>query len=280
MSIETMQSHRSAGTSGKMQGKRVVLTALAVISLGCAGQSGGAEPSSSSSPAPFTGEKTTWHGFDRYDFLMDSADLSLKPFKAPPAEKSAVGSPPTGHRRCTVVTPKEPAPGRPWSWRGCYWDHQPQTEIELLKRGFHVAYISADATLKPGKEWAAWFDFLTEQHGLSKKPSFVGMSRGGEYAYVWATAHPDKVSCIYADNPGGNREVLARLGDLASNEVPLPHVCGSLDPWLESQTRVAEKRYKELGGRITVIAKEGEGHFPTAPRETKPVVDFITARTQ
>ena len=26
----------------------------------------------------------------------------------------------------------------------------------ILKRGFHVAYISADAALKPGKEWAAW----------------------------------------------------------------------------------------------------------------------------
>ena len=32
------------------------------------------------------------------------------------------------------------------------------------------------------------------------------MSRGGEYAYTWATTHPDKVSCIYADNPGGNCE--------------------------------------------------------------------------
>ena len=30
--------------------------------------------------------------------------------------------------------------------------------------------------------------------------------------------------------------------------------CGSLDPWLNDQTRVVErKRYKELGRRITVL---------------------------
>jgi hypothetical protein len=43
---------------------------------------------------------------------------------------------------------------------------------------------------------------------------------------------------------------------------------------------VAEQRYKELGGQITVILKEGEGHFPTAPKDPKPMVDFITARAQ
>jgi len=62
--------------------------------------------------------------------------------------------------------------------------------------------------LKPGKEWAAWYAFLTEKHGLSKRPAFIGMSRGGEYAYTWATTYPDKVSCIYADNPGGNHDIL------------------------------------------------------------------------
>ena len=96
---------------------------------------------------------------------------------------------------------------------------------------------------------------------------------------LWATTYPDKVSCIYADNPGGNQDILMKLGDLAMNDVPLLHVCGSLDPWLANQTRVAEKRYRELGGQITVIVKEGEGHFPPAPRDAKPVVDFITARS-
>ena len=39
---------------------------------------------------------------------------------------------------------------------------------------------------------------------------------------------------------------------------------------------MVEKRYKELGGPITVIVKEGEGHYPLAPKDPKPVVDSIT----
>jgi len=30
---------------------------------------------------------------------------------------------------------------------------------------------------------------------------------------------------------------------------------------------IAEKRYQELGGRITIIIKEGEGHYPLAPKD-------------
>lgn len=127
---------------------------------------------------PFEGEKSTWHdGYERYDFTMDGSTLAVTPFKRPENEKFGIGGPPAGARRCVVICPKQPAPGNPWSWRGCYWDHQPQTEVALLKRGFHIAYISADASLKPDKYWDAWYAFLTEKHGLSKKPAFIGMSR-------------------------------------------------------------------------------------------------------
>ena len=275
MFIENSQKLQQTGIPGKTGSKPVVLAVLAVISLGLVGLVRGAAPAEPPSPVPFSGEKSTWHGFDRYDFVMDCSDLSLRPFQAPAGERSGIGAPPGGQRRCVVVVPAQAAPGRPWSWRGCYWDHQPQTEIELLKRGFHVAYISADATLKPGREWAAWYAFLTEQHGLSKRPSFVGMSRGGEYAYIWATTHPDKVSCIYADNPGGNREVLARLGDLATNDVPLLHVCGSIDPLLGRVSSTIETLYQQFGGRITVMIKEGGGHHPHSLPDPKPIADWI-----
>lgn len=225
---------------------------------------------------PFEGEKTQWHnGFDRYDFMMDEQTLAIEPFKAPEKEKFGVADPPPGHRRCIVVVPRQAAPGNPWSWQGCYWDHQPQTEIELLKRGFHVAYISANATLKPGKEWDAWYAFLTREHGLSARPAFIGMSRGGEYAYTWATGHPDAVSCIYADNPGGNHEVFAKLQDLAAHDVPLLHVCGSIDPLLGRVSTPLENIYQLFGGRISVMIKEGYGHHPHSLRDPKPIADFI-----
>lgn len=248
------------------------LALLAVVTIGVTGLY-----AAEASNPPFEGQKSIWHGFDRYDFVMDCSDLTLKPFRAPEGEGAGVGSPPSGQRRCVVVAPKHAAPGRPWSWRGCYWDHQPQTEIELLNRGFHVAYVSADAVLKPGKEWVTWYEFLTEKHGLSKKPAFIGMSRGGEYAYTWATTHPDKVSCIYADNPGGNRDMLMKLGDLAANDVPLLHVCGSIDPLLGRVSSVIENIYVQWGGRITVMIKEGSGHHPHSLRDPKPLADWIEA---
>jgi hypothetical protein len=95
--------------------------------------------------APFEGEKTTWHdGFDRYDYVMDEESFAITPFKRPDIEEFAVGNPAKGQRRCIVVVPKTAAPGRPWSWQGCYWDHEPQTEVELLRRGFHIAFITPD----------------------------------------------------------------------------------------------------------------------------------------
>ena len=145
-----------------------------------------------------------------------------------------------------------------------------------VPRSVSRAYISANATLKPGREWDAWYKFLTEQHGLSKKPAFVGMSRGGEYAYTWATTHPTKVSCIYADNPGSNAEVLRKLGDLAAADIPILHVCGSIDPLLERSASTIENIYQQFGGRISVMIKEGSGHHPHSLRDPKPIADFIS----
>ena len=222
-------------------------------------------------PPQFGGEKTTWHGFDRYDFLMDESDLSIKPHKAAADEGNAVRTQVKGKLRCVVVAPKEPAAGNPWSWRGYYFDHEPQAEIELLKRGFHIGFVWCDA----GKPWDAWYAFLTEKHGLSKKPAFIGMSRGGRNAYTWATAHPDKVACIYADNPAVSREALALLGGLARNDVPLLHICGSLDPILGNHTLVVESAYQQLGGRISVMVKDGAAHHPHSLRDPGPIADFI-----
>lgn len=224
---------------------------------------------------PFTGEKTDWHGFDRYDFIMDTETLVITPYKAPDGEGFEIKDPPAGKRRCIIVVPKNAAPSNPWSWRGVYWNHQPQTEVELLSRGFHIAYISSNATLKPGKEWDAWYTFLTEKHNLAKKPNFIGMSRGGEYLYIWATTHPDKVSCIYADNPGSNNDVLLNVGRLALNDVPILHVCGSIDPVFGKYGSAIEEIYHQFGGRISVMIKDGYAHHPHSLVHPKLIADFI-----
>ncbi|HZZ70966.1 MAG TPA: hypothetical protein VFE24_01860 [Pirellulales bacterium] len=225
---------------------------------------------------PFAGKESVWHeGYQRFDFVMDEKTLAISPWKGTADEHFGVKDPDPGERRCIVVVPKEAAPGRPWSWRGCYWDHQPQTEIALLKRGFHIAYISANANLRPSKHWDAWYQYLTAEHGLSPKPAFIGMSRGGEFAYTWSVANPDKVSCIYADNPGINPDVLSKLGGLAKADVPLLQVCGSIDPLLGRSASAIEAIYQQYGGRVSMMIKEGAGHHPHSLRDPHPIVEFI-----
>lgn len=222
-------------------------------------------------PEVLGSDKTLWHGFDRYDFVMDENTLAITPIKAPADEGDGIKGEIKGQRRGILVVPRQAATGNPWSWRGCYWDYQPQTEIELLKRGFYVAYIAPD----PGKEWDAWYAFLTQKCGLSAKPAFVGMSKGGVNAYAWATVHPDKVSCIYADNPALYPESFQSITALAANDVPLLHVCGSFDYLLEHHTLAVENEYHQLGGRITVIIKEGTAHHPHSLADPKFIVDWI-----
>jgi len=185
---------------------------------------------------PFEGEKTTWHeGFDRYDFIMDDVTGAITPMKAPMSEVTDFGIDPSvkdGKRRCVVVVPKKAAPGNPWSWQACYWNHQPQSEVELLKRGFHIAYVAPDPG-RQGKAWDVWYKFLTENHGLAKKAAFIGMSKGGVNEFNWGVVNPDKVACIYADNPAVYDEDFAKLGELAKYDVPLLHVVGTEDMLLQ-----------------------------------------------
>jgi hypothetical protein len=227
------------------------------------------------------GDKIDWHGFDRYDFVMDMQTLAITSYKAPAGEESgSLGNSAPGQLRCVLVVPKQAAPGNPWSWRGVYWNHQPQAEVELLKRGFHIAYISVDPTPRSLMEWDAWYAYLTNQYGLSKKPAFVGMSRGGEFEYRWGTANPDKVSCIYADNSGMDRDGFQRLGDLARADVPVLQICGTIDPILGKNASAIEAIYQQFGGRISMMIKEGYAHHPHSLRNPKPIADFIEQSVQ
>ena len=256
-------------------GGQVRLVAGALLSLfilGFAGTARGAEGF-----VPFDGEKTSWHGFDRYDFLMDDATGAITPMTAPTSEvtgSSIDTALKDGKRRCIVVVPKEVAAGNPWSWRGCYWDHQPQAEVELLKRGFHIAFVAPDGG-RQGKAWDTWYRFLTEKHGLAKKAAFIGMSKGGVNEFNWGVVNPDKVACIYADNPALYDEDFAKISELAKHDVPLLHICGSEDFLLQRHTRVVEDTYHQLGGLITVIVKEGHAHHPHSLQNAKPIADWI-----
>jgi len=247
--------------------------------------------------AAWPGDKSEWHGYVRYDFEVDG-------------------------RKSLVVVPKASAPGSPWIWRAEFFAHRPEADLALLGKGFHLVYMDVGNTFGCPAAMAHWLElytFLTERHGLSKKPALEGLSRGGLYVYNWAAAHPDKVSCIYGDNPvcdfkswpGGKgkgpgspddwkslltlygfaseAEAMAytknpvdNLAPIAAAKIPIIHLCGDADEVVpfEENTVALKNRYEALGGEMTLIVKKGFKHHPHGLDDPTPIVDFILAHTE
>ncbi len=239
--------------------------------------------------------KTEWHGFPRYDFLV-------------------------GGRKCLVVSPREVAVGRPWIWRARFFGHEPQADIQLLERGFHVGYCDVSNLFGNPDAVAhgnAFYQFLTKEHGFSRRVALEGMSRGGLMIYHWAAANPDKVACIYGDAPvcdfkswpGGKgrgkgsqaawrmcldayglteeqalayrKNPIDQLAHLAKADIPLLHVVGQADDVVpvEENTDILADRYRRMGGTIAVIRKPGVGHHPHSLKDPTPIVEFVLKHT-
>ncbi|MGD0089238.1 MAG: prolyl oligopeptidase family serine peptidase [Planctomycetota bacterium] len=148
---------------------------------------------------PFPGKKSVYHGCDRYDFTVAG-------------------------RAVLVVTPKEPAPGKPWVWRAEFFDAFPGFDVAMLEKGYHLVYMDVQ-NLYGGPEAMKLFDALyaamTEQYGLSKKPVLEGLSRGGLFVFNWAARHPESAGCVLGDGavcdfkswPGGKGKGKGSPGD-------------------------------------------------------------------
>ncbi len=230
----------------------------------------------------YPGKKSSYNSFERYDFNYNGRD-------------------------CIIVMPKTSAKGKPWIWRARFFDHEPQTDIALLEKGFHLVYtdvIDLFGSPKAVKIWDGFYEYLTETHGFSRKSVLEGLSRGGLIIYNWAIKNPEKVFCIYADAPacnlqswpGVNRQAMLdaygltkeqfgkfkgspidNLAPLAKENVPIIHVVGDADkvvPVAEN-TAIVEARYKRLGGHITVIHKKDGKHHPHSLKDPTPIVEFI-----
>lgn len=223
----------------------------------------------------FPGKKSKWNGFDRYDFSVDGRD-------------------------CIVVTPKTSMPGKPWIWRTEYFGHEPQADLALLARGFHVGHINVrrmGGTPACVKHMDAFYNELTVKYGLSRKVALEGFSLGGLLAFNWATAHPDQVACMYGDAPvcnishrpgrkdkgaGDRLNPIDNLAPLAKAGIPLLHVVGDADKTVpvSENTAIVEQRYKALGGNIKIIVKKGVDHHPHSLKDPAPIVEFILENTK
>ena len=263
-------------------GKAPITICLALVTCSCFADAGSLDE-----------RVDLWHGYTRRTFTVDGC-------------------------QAWVVEPKQALPGKPWSW--CMEFPDAFTDRcaapALLEKGFHHVHIVVGNTFgSPAAmgHFSAFYDVL-RRRGLAQKAVLIGLSRGGLYAYRWASENPDKVAVIYGDAPvcdfkswpGGRgtgkgspadwtqlltcygfkdeAEALAYPGNpidvlepLAKAGIALIHVVGDVDevvPVAEN-TAIVEARYRKLGGEIQVIHKPGVGHHPHGLDDPTPVVKFI-----
>lgn len=85
-----------------------------------------------------------------------------------------------------------------------YFNAFPETEIELLKKGFFLSFIENNnrwGTDDDLDRKARFVRFVCEKYGTSEKCVPVGMSCGGLIAVKFAAKYPELVSCLYLDAP-------------------------------------------------------------------------------
>ena len=122
---------------------------------------------------------STWNGHERRDFQVDGRD-------------------------CLLIVPETPAAGKPWIWRTEFFGHEPQADLALVAKGFHVAYMNVQNMYGAPvalDHMDKFYEHLTGQRGLAPKTVLEGFSRGGLFSLNWAARHPNRVACVYNDAP-------------------------------------------------------------------------------
>jgi pimeloyl-ACP methyl ester carboxylesterase len=123
--------------------------------------------------------RTIWNGFEIIEFKFNGFDAK-------------------------IVFPNKTNSTKNWIWRTQFWAHEPQTDIALLNRGFHLVYVDVIdlyGNAVSVKRMGDFYTFLIKNFGLNKKTVLEGMSRGGLDAFNWASENTDKVFCVYVDAP-------------------------------------------------------------------------------
>lgn len=120
-----------------------------------------------------------WNGFECIEFQFDGQDA-------------------------TVVIPNKKVSNPTLAIKTEYFNAFPETEIELLERGFYLGYIDnenrwgTDADLDRKAEFVK---YLTEEYSLNSKCVPIGMSCGGIFGIKFAAKYPKLTACLYLDAP-------------------------------------------------------------------------------
>lgn len=103
-----------------------------------------------------------------------------------------------------VVFPENPLKNSSIILKTEYRNAFPETEIELLKEGYHLAWI--DNTNRWGinddlDRKARFIKYISDKYNLNNKCVPVGMSCGGLIAVKFAARYPELISSLYIDAP-------------------------------------------------------------------------------
>ncbi|MBQ3848732.1 MAG: prolyl oligopeptidase family serine peptidase [Clostridia bacterium] len=161
---------------------------------------------------------TDWNGYEKINFSVNGRDGF-------------------------IVCPKTPLEGNPWVWRAEFFDAFNYVDVELLKKGWFLAYYSVSdmygcpASIEMMKEF---YSVATGEYKLSKKPAIFGFSRGGLYATNFALTYPEYCGLLYLDAP---------VLDIRSWPAGFGTGCGDPESWeqckkLYSLTDETAKDYK------------------------------------
>ncbi len=233
--------------------------------------------------------RTRWNGYDRIDFDFEG-------------------------KRAILVFPKSPNSGKNWLLKTEYFDAFPNFEIEMLKRGWHLAFIEnttrwcLDRDLDLKKRFVT---HLSKELGLGPKCVPVGMSCGGLIGSKFAAIYPECVSALYLDAPVMNllscpaglgkgdgammkefvdatgitlselisyrEHPIDKMDALLQSQIPIIMVYGGDDnivPYDENGA-ILEKYYRDNGGVIVAIGKENCGHHPHGLDDPTPIIEFV-----
>lgn len=217
-------------------------------------------------------------------------------------------------REAVLVFPDKANENKNYLLKTEYFDAFPDFEIEMVRRGWHLAYIKnvtrwcidEDLELK-----AKFCDFLTKEYGLCEKCTPVGMSCGGMIAVKFASRFPEKVSCLYLDAPvmnllscpaglgvGGDdlyqefvsatgmtmsqlicyrEHPIDKIDILLQNHIPTILVYGEDDtvvPYIENG-KILEEKYRKAGEVIETYGKKNCGHHPHGLSDNTPIIEFV-----
>lgn len=204
----------------------------------------------------------------------------------------------------------------PWVWYAPTLPDLPGTEEKWMFQQFTDAGIAV-AGIDVGESYgspngralfSAFYEEVVAIRRFSQTPCLLARSRGGLMLYNWAVEHPSSVACIagiypvcsLSSYPGINNACGAygmtgselnaalashnpidRLEPLAKARVPIYHIHGDSDAVvpLEQNSGELVRRYRQLGGMMTLNVIKGQGHnMWSGWFHCQELVDFVVAQ--